>query len=215
MNITEISPLGEQTIKNEGTAILGISVENSYFNEKNLRALIAWAEINFSKIYIMIPDEPAIYTMMAKGYSKTKASTKARLKANALENMCHKITYLWTTEVEIICWNSIQQNIAYKMSLAKVQTLYEFDTTFNQMVRSTTKEVLTKNSNEVLEESIDLGINFLFQELAFISNARQILGESLISYVYHKTMPVLQYVLDRHHVLQNLEVGCITLVNEL
>ncbi len=214
MNIVNICPTGKRVLQNKGAVIIGISLDNSYFNTQNIENLLSWAYHTTGTFYVMIPDEPAIYTMMAKGFTKEKACTKARLKGNCLENKCRKIGAKLSIPITIMRWNSFSETVSYKMSLHMINTLYETDTLFQQMVRKTTKEVLINDAEKVLEKNIDTGVHFVLQELAFISNARQILEESHIAYVYHKTMPVLQYVLDKHTLLQHGEVGCITLVNE-
>lgn len=219
MRITDISPIGEQIITDKGAVIIGISLENSYFTRENLERILCWARQNAGRIYIMIPDEPAIYTMMGKGYSKEKATTKARLKANALENKCREIAVGLDILITIVRWNTVTQKTSYGVNLHHIKEVYKWDKRFRNEMRNTTIEVLSLGGKiPTTREQIDIGVNFLMQELAFLVDAAHILSESSVAYVYHKTMPLLKACLEDEYKITNmrgLPVGYITLENEV
>ena len=91
MEIIETSSVGKSVIENHGRILIGLSIKNSYFKDGNLKKILEWVSKYFVHGYVMIPDEPAIYTLMSIGYEENRARTKAVLEANRLENKCYRI----------------------------------------------------------------------------------------------------------------------------
>ena len=146
----------------------------------------------------MIPDEPAQHTFMAIGYEEKKAENKARLKSNNIQNRCIEILKNYQiANVSIIRWKDIVGNVNYQNSLSEIEKAYQTDISFQEALRSTTSEVLFNSLKKMPQESnIDIGINFLLKELAFICYANSILNEERIAYIYHNTMVVMKNIFD-------------------
>lgn len=213
MKIIETSIIGESVIKKHGCILIGLSIKNSYFKNENLKKILEWVSNNSNKSYIMIPDKPAIYTLMSLGYEKSKAQTKAGLEANRLENKCNKIINdNKLSNISIIRWRNIENNKEYLDSLEKIQSFYSSDNNFNQSIKNTTQEVIEKNKNSLeMSKALDIGVNFLFQELAFISNSANILKQEQVAYFYHKTIPVFKNMLENKYTINiSNNVGFIT-----
>jgi tRNA-dependent cyclodipeptide synthase len=178
--------------------IVGVSINNSHFSEKNLERLLRWSSMKGSRIRVMIPDQPMIDTFMALGYSEKVATRTARLKGNALENKCHMIIGRHRLDnVHIVRWSQLVDNSVYKEALVKVSTLYQNDLGFKRDIFEATASVL--KANGVLEpenEKIEIGTNFLLKELAFITHACFIFHEQKFCYVYHKSMPILNNLIE-------------------
>lgn len=190
MEIREYSPIGNEVAQGGQTLVVGISINNSYFKQENLEKLIHWASATAQSVYIMIPDEPAVYTLMALGKTEEDSVRAARLKSNVLENKCVKVAQVLNVNtVKVIRWKDIIPNEKYQNALVEIKQAYNVDTAFREAVRSTTGAVLQDGG------SIEIGIEFLFQELAFISQANQILGVGKTAYVYHKTMDILRDII--------------------
>lgn len=226
MRITDISPIGEQTIKNKGAVIIGTSIDNSYFTEENLKNIMIWVTLNTGPVYIMIPDEPAIYTMMGKGYSRVKATAKVRLKANALENKCRRVAANFDIPIEIVRLSLVPNAdilsgepwSLYPTWISGMREYYKADKNFRLKLRTATKEVLsTGGKYRPSTKQINVGVNFLIQELAFILGSKDILGECNVAYIYHKTIPALKYILNNKNLWTRkaCPIGYITLENEL
>ena len=191
MEIKEYSPIGNEVAHGGQTLVVGISINNSYFKTENLEKLIAWAAARAKSVYIMIPDEPAVYTLMALGKREEDAVRIARLKSNALENKCMKIAQaLGLHSVKVIRWKDVSSNESYQTALMEIRQAYNSDLIFGAAIRATTAAVLQSGG------SVEIGIEFLIQELAFISRANQVLGEEKTAYVYHKTMGILKDVIE-------------------
>ena len=215
MEITETSFIDESPLEDRQLSlIIGISLNNSYFKYDNLKRLISWASCLERKVYIMIPDEPAVYTLLAFGYEEKEAIRIARLKSNALENKCLSIIKELNQEdfVRIIRWKDITDNQHYLQALSEIKEAYDTDTCFKDAIRRTTASVILSNLSEQPNEAqVEIGTTFLFQELAFISYSALILREKKIGYVYHRTMQVFKEIIECHYAFRsNQSVGFIT-----
>ncbi len=214
MEILELSEIGEKVIKNKTNILIGLSINNSYFKDGNLEKIIQWSAENAKRIFIMIPDKPAIFTLMSFGYSEDKAKAKARLESNRLENKCRKIIKeKELKDVIIIRWSDIESNSYYIEYLEKIKNLFRQNEEFKIDIENTTRGVLKNNVTDLDEgRAIEIGVNFLFQELAFISNAARILDLDKIAYLYHSTMPVFKNMVEGRYPLDTHNVGYITAV---
>jgi tRNA-dependent cyclodipeptide synthase len=215
MKIKETSLHNIGVLKNKKiSCIIGVSINNSYFKDENIRNLLIWASSFAKSLYIMIPDEPAIHTLLALGYSKEKAERKARLKSNNVENKCVRIiSDLKIKNVIILRWKDIKVSPLYVKRLNEIRSLYTSDQFFKDAIDSTTKNVILGNiSGVITNEQINLGINFLFEELAFILHSTIILGESNVMYVYHKTMELMKNIIaGKYDISSSLNVHFITI----
>ena len=198
MEITETSIVGQQVLEERQTLIIGISLNNSYFKEENLRKLITWATGHSESVYIMIPDEPAVHTLSALGETEKEAQRIAQLKSNNLANKCNRIIQEnQLTTVRVIRWKDFKENASYVQTLFDIKTAYGNDVILKQSLREATTHVLHAGGTRVVTEGeIDLGTQFLFKELAFITHADTILGVQKVAYVYHRTMPVLREIVE-------------------
>ena len=209
MEIKEYSPIGLEVIGSNHAIILGISINNSYFKAELLEKLLAWATASAGPVYVMIPDEPAVHTLMALGKTQQDAERVARLKSNSLENKCLEIVQRFgLRKIQIIRWGCLVANECYQAALLEIRAAFEKDASFRTAVRNMTASVLKGDSTP---EAIEMGVHFLLQELAFITRADQILGEDKVAYVYHKTMDVLKEVIMGRYVFRaSPNVGFIT-----
>lgn len=134
MKINEISTVGESVIRDKGSILIGLSIKNSYFKDENLKKVLEWSSDHSNDSYIMIPDKPAVYTLMSLGYEEGRAKTKARLEANRLRNKCERIIdESKLSNISIITWDDIEGNRDYANSLAKIEHSYETDPALKPM----------------------------------------------------------------------------------
>jgi tRNA-dependent cyclodipeptide synthase len=213
MKIAEFSIAGREALNEHKTIIVGMSVNNSYFNEENIKKLLLWARENSESIYVMIPDIPAVSTFLSLGYSNVDAERKARLKSNNLENKCKKIIeQLGIQDVIIIRWEDLMGSFQYLESIAAIKYAYGNDCSFKDALRSTTRNVLVHAGKaEITDELIDYGVLFLLQELAFITQSSRVLQQDKVAYVYHQTMDVLKNIISgRYTFLSDPNVGFVT-----
>lgn len=213
MKIIEASAIGHQVMENKQPLILGISINNSYFKEENLERLIAWASNGGRKVYVMIPDQPAIHTMVALGKGRADAERISRLKSNNLENKCLAIgARLGVTAIKIIRWKDLSENAEYGSSLEEIINAYKTDAPFTQAVRETTEGVLANGGYvSPSPDQVAEGVQFLLKELAFITYADLILKEPAVAYVYHRTMPSMREIMEgRYNFRSSPNVGFVT-----
>ena len=213
LTISECSSVGSLVLKEKGSIIVGISINNSYFKEPNLEKILSWSQCNASKVYIMIPDEPSIHTLIAIGYAHKKAENITRLKSNALENKCLKIIQGLNSSVfNVLRWKSIVGSLAYLESLCEMNNLYCTDVNFRKALRDTTAEVVSKYIQHAPTEiEIDNAVVFLIKELSFICNSNNILDSSNVAYLYQNTMNVLRDIVYGKYSFKT-SVGFITAI---
>lgn len=200
MKIIEVSDAGRVTLDNKGAALIGLSIQNSYFrDEENLRQIYKWAADSFSKVFVMIPDLPAIHTLMSYGYPENKARQKAQLAANALENKLQAIVaeIASDTEFYLVRWTPLESNQDYLHSYKKLENLYRTNESFQSDIRSVTKSVIEGHGTSLdINQAVEIGVQFLLKELALISNSASILGVPECAYVYHRLLPVHKDMLE-------------------
>lgn len=198
---------GYSVLGKNGLAILGMSLDNSYFNEDSIRQIIDFASENFSRVRIMVPDEPMKYTYTAMGYRPDASARKARLKGNALKNMCLRSMSEETvkksgSDIILLDWGtSISQNPAYTTGHGSIQHMYNDNKTFRKDARDTAKNVLTgklKRGVEI-EKAIDEGVNFVIDELGFITASPAMFDANEIAYIYHKDWHIYQNLVDGNY----------------
>lgn len=192
MIIRSISPIGQQVLEQKTAVLIGLSIKNSYFKEENITELISWGSENFEHVFIMLPDVPAISTLKSLGYDEGKARATAMLKCNNLENKCNRIIdSLGVKNVKIIRWKDLEGNEAYATMLEKLTNLYGANDDFKNDVRTTTLGVIEGNGTTLpKEQALDIGVDFILQELACILNSADIFNVPTCAYVYHREMPV-------------------------
>lgn len=215
MEIRECVPVENKTSPCNYAIVLGISLNNSYFKTDNLIKILTWATSRVRSVYIMIPDEPTVHTLMAVGKTLEDSTKIARLKSNALENKCADIIQnLNLKGIQIVRWGRIVDNAVYKQSLSEILQAYEYDAVFRGVVQSTTRNVIVKSMvNEPSTTQIEVGVQFLLQELAFISHSDGILEEFSTRYVYHQTMDILRdLMIGLYSFKASMNVGYLTLV---
>ncbi len=197
MKIIESSFDSETLFEKENAIIIGVSINNSYFKEENLNKLVLWSTERYSSVFIMIPDEPMVHTLMALGYSKSKAISKVRLKTNNLVRKCNRIIDFnnLSGKVKIITWKDLDNRI-YKDTLITLINLYSKNLDFRWVTRKTTSNVILANGKTPDELSIDEGAYFFLKELAFIIQSDLILKQKRVVYLYHKKTEVLENLLS-------------------
>lgn len=200
MRIIEVSDAGREVLSNKGAVLIGLSIRNSYFrDEENLRQIYQWAADSFSKVFVMIPDLPAIYTLMSYGNPENKARQKAQLAANALENKLQAIVVGIKSDTEffLVRWAPLEDNQDYLSSYKKLENLYHTNASFQADIRSVTKSVIEGHGTSLdINQAIEIGVQFLLKELALISNSASILGVPECAYMYHRLLPVHKDMLE-------------------
>lgn len=201
MDILESSKIGNDVIKNKENLIIGLSIKNSYFKYCKIEELILWASKKVDKVFIMIPDKPAVFTLRSLGIPEIKALRKARLEGNRLENKCKKIIRdKAIINTKILRWSNIECNKFYIEYLEEITSYFNINASFRESVESRTKIVVSKNGTLLKHnEAIRIGSRFVLQELAFIGKAAEILAVDKVAYLYHSTMQILKELIEEKY----------------
>jgi cyclo(L-tyrosyl-L-tyrosyl) synthase len=167
-------------MKNRWTAIIGMSLWNSYFSEENIGWIVDVAQEKFEAVKIMIPDYPTRYTYRALW--KRNIEWEISKKWNALRN---RIKRVLGDNTDVIDWKEyINSHPSYIRAVRELLQLTKQNEGFRRALEDTTKEVLVSKV-EIDSKKIQIGTKFLICELAFLISAKEILGTE-VTYVYHR-----------------------------
>lgn len=194
--------IGRRVIETSGITIVGLSLGNSYYNERNIENLLAYLGRHASRIEIFIPEVPAHHTYRALGYDDCDSDRKCRLRSNGLRNRCRSILSrsadLGKITNELDWEKSVSIHPEYQKRLREIELLYEYNSDFRRDVRENTAAVLShKHSQGVVNEgSIDIGAKFLLEEIAFLLASPKIFDSKNIAYVYHKDWEIFGRLIE-------------------
>ncbi|PHS58280.1 MAG: hypothetical protein COB17_03400 [Sulfurimonas sp.] len=169
-------------------ALIGISLGNSYFNEKRLKLIISGFAKNFKKVAILLADDLAMHNYLAVGYSESKARKKIKKNSNFATNRINKIIEDLGDgyDVKFYKWKDIESFSKFKDSLKLIETIYESDNEFSKEINNLTLKVIRSyTSNELNEiEVINEAKWYLLKELAFADCASDFFNSSLLTCYY-------------------------------
>lgn len=199
MIFKQVSKGARLSLESNGASIIGLNIQNKYFqDDDNLKEIISWSLRNFPKTYILLPDEPAVATFMAYGYNEKVARQKANQACLDLQSRCFMLCkdHPNFSSLQVVRWRKFEDNKSYKATFNVLKELYETNASFRRDVRADTMRGILHNGTLFdLQESVDIGIDAILKELAFVSMAPTILNESATAYLYHHFMPLLDGLL--------------------
>ena len=189
---------GYEVLNKHGLVIIWMSVGNSYFDKEKIEEILEYADKTFSSIRILIPYEPAIYTYLALGYDKTRASSKARLGANRLTNHTKRIisddVHFKDKDITVLDWTrEVAAMGSYQKCLMSITHLYETSRRFQIDAEEATAEVLGKKGGMGLTaEKIKIGVKYLLEEFAFVLSSPDLFKVDKTVYMYHRRWPIFE-----------------------
>lgn len=181
-----------------GIGLVGISLNNSYFNSDIITQLISVAYTLFKEIKIIIPDTLSTHNYIALGDSLKAAEKMVRQKGNNIKNKCvlaiQDITKSALKVPDIIRWEYIEKSPFYHNQLKKIHQLYNNNVEFKQDVRKNTRQVIISKicPTRNVKQSIDEGIQYILKEFAFLMAAPEIFNCSKVAFIYYKKWELLQ-----------------------
>lgn len=192
---------GFKVASEHGVAIIWLSVGNSYYNKETIEAHVTFAANHFSKVCVLVPPEVAYYTFSAFGYDSSKAKSKARLHSNRLKNHVDRVIKLHKIQdaVKIVNWSEeVAQRSEYLDSLNKIKHLYSSNPIFRNDVRETTSSVLNTERYHIddVDSALDVGVNYLLEELAFFLVSPNIFEAPRTVYLYHRRWPIFENLVN-------------------
>lgn len=171
-------------------ALIGISPFNGYFSEENLTKLISWAITTFKDYTLFIPDSWSIFTLMGQGYSEQKAKRKTRkedfrLKNRVIRSFLNNDISVETALNKILMATSLEKEPNYKKIHLKCIEKFNGDIKFRDICLSTSNFILSKTSENIMENDINTAVHYFLNELPLFLDAPKILGVSSSFCVYY------------------------------
>ena len=180
------------------TYILGFSIGNPYFNEEHILWLFKQLENVQGKKYIFIPYESGIWTYKGLGYDDKESKRKAILRGNALRNkVLRQLKFISRkSDFHLVSWEQeIIESEFYMKELKRLKKLYENTTSFREDCNTLTQSVLIKQKKSS-QLNIDLGKNYVLEELAFLEAFNQIYRIKKSTYVYHNPWKIYESLIS-------------------
>jgi tRNA-dependent cyclodipeptide synthase len=184
--------------------IIGMSPGNSYFKDDAVRFLLQTVIDRFGKAAVFIPDVPAISTYKALGYDEAKAKSTAIAQGNKLRNRTMSAMQelgIDQSAIHIVDWEKdVTSQHEYKRQYDAIVKMYGSNPSFKEVARSATKIVLENSKNDVqdMEFAIDIGVDYLLSEFAFLEFAPTLFNVNKITTVYHKRWRILEEYKSGH-----------------
>jgi tRNA-dependent cyclodipeptide synthase len=117
------------TAENRGlhAAFLGVSVYSHFFSRENITEIVQWSQQNFSRLLLLIADEPQRYTLMAtKHLSLDEATREAdevgKRRFSSITNWLSRFAPL---SVTVSRWKDISTNAEFCAILSCLNEAYE------------------------------------------------------------------------------------------
>jgi hypothetical protein len=190
---------GYHVLQNGGIAILGMSPGNSYFKQHIIYDLINFTTNVFSKIYIIVPDQPSIHTYKSLGYNNHESTQRAykysrrlinHIDKNIIQTLQEKpnafiYRFKWKTDIEL--------SFCYQKQLKYVSEIYKSHTEFRNDAHNQVEQVIrhhTKEGPVITMENLEKGAQYVIEEIAFCLACPTLLETNNIALVYHKDWPL-------------------------
>lgn len=216
----KIYDIGQRVLENDGMALVGVSPQNSYFNDRNIETLLSVTPAYFKNVKVWFPYEICTITYKALGHDPKGVLKQLRRYANRPRNKCirdvqhvqeNSLRYERddgsAIDIELINWNEqVSNQSVFIEHLKQVNALYSMNAEFRKDARHTEYEFFAdkifdpRYSNLVqginhIETVIDNGVEYTLQQIAFLLSFSELFGETF-AYLYHERWPILENLVE-------------------
>lgn len=216
----KIYDLGQRVLEHDGMALVGVSPQNSYFNDRTIETLLSVTPAYFKKVKVWFPYEICTITYQALGHDPKGVLKQLRRYANRPRNKCIREVQQvqensrWydredgsAIAIELINWNAqVSHQPVFIEHLKQINALYSMNAAFRKEARHTEYEFFAdkmfdpRYSNLVqgidhIETVIDNGVEYTLQQLAFLLSCAELFGETF-AYLYHERWPILENLVE-------------------
>ncbi|MEM7065224.1 MAG: tRNA-dependent cyclodipeptide synthase [Cyanobacteria bacterium P01_B01_bin.77] len=182
-------------------ALIGISLNNSYFTESKLTTILTGFSHHFEQVKVVLADSIAIHNYKALGYSNGKAQKKVKKHTNQMSNrIIRSMNCIKQENISLIFWQEIEAFPGYADGLSKVCWLYENNSDFLADVHTTTIKVMNKHMTEPAQKwsILQEAKWYLLKELALAYCAPDFFSTSLLT-CYYQDFPIYRKMLHGHY----------------
>ena len=185
----------------EEIPIIGVSPGNSFFTDSEIENLLQKVLSKYTETVIFIADVPAQNTYQAIGYTQKEAKRKSSLKGNNLRNKFQRIADRMNIPRKCLIfsdWKEIEKSTSYKRAYNEIKSLYKNNKNFQSAANNTTRMVLCNydKSKEWRQENVEIAVEYLLCELAYLQASPDIIGSNKICYVYNKHWPIYEKLIS-------------------
>ncbi len=188
---------GYKILQNGGPAIVGMSLENSYFSKETLTRLFRFLESLSCDVYLLVMDKPSEHNYRALSYSEERITQKVKKKGaemfRAIDDAMEAIGQA-AKRFHILDWTAIRTHGEYQLAKRSLESLYVSNKTFRNDVRAAVKAYIAPrlHGEEVTEDRHANADQYLLEELAFLICSQKLLDTGAPAYLYHKAWSIFE-----------------------
>lgn len=194
--------VGNDVLSGDGVALALMSNRNSYFTAEHIGEIVAASRKRGMHLILVAPDEPEEANYRAFGKTPLEAMQKSRSAFNQILNKASRFIQRESPAPEILRWETIRKQDAYQKMYRWLNALYAENTEFQAAVRVTTYDVLRSKEKHGAgkmdhpERQMNVAVEFLLKEYAFLLAAGTMFGDRKTSSLYHRPMPVYERLIN-------------------
>lgn len=188
---------GIQLVEEGAPAIVGISLDNSYFSRDTLSRLFTVLDEFGSKIYIVPMDLPAEHNYRALGHTDTHIRKKIKKKGDEVRRNARSALQevgIVSDKAKFVQWELIRESPNYRETLSYVRMMGKDCPSFSNDLDQAVDQYLGGKlpSCGDTAPAINMARGYLIEELSFLLAAHEILSEEKLCYVYHREWPIFE-----------------------
>lgn len=191
----QVQPLSEQCslpLERKDHVCMGISPFNSLFSEAYIQSLILWADKNFKSFHLFVPDEPAVYTLEALGYSQEESKKKLKKQINWLNNKLDKALsaagIFSGKENYILNWSTLTSLPEFQEELHQVYEFFDSDEDFRRECLKSSEWVLRGKIENITEGAVLKAVKYFLAEIPLFGAANKIVQKPTSLFCYHQSI---------------------------
>ncbi len=176
--------------KKRETALLGISLGNSFFTKERMHLIFTGFSSYFKNVAVLLADDLAEHNFRVMGYDERKIKRKIRENSNKTRNKIKAtINEIASPNITFYQWRDIESDKGYRRSIKNIIYTYDHNSAFSQEINQIVLNVLHKylpkdyNQNDVINEAKW----YFLKELAFICTSSDFFNSSVISGYYQES----------------------------
>ena len=169
-------------------ALIGMSPNNSYYNEQRMEQIITWVlQQDFKKINVFLADEISAYNWLHKGKNEKDALKRTREEDNKQRNRLFRVLEKLNLSKDILLkMSDIAKMDGYQKLLQYYLELFDKNPNLKEAVRK-----IIYREDAVSSYSLD----YFLHEMPIIFNLSSIVGSSCCVF-YHRLEEAIVYLFN-------------------
>lgn len=175
--------------------VVGASIGNGFYTRERVEVLLCGLARRFRRLWLVIPDRPALHTYLARGYTRDRAETKLHRDAANLRNRLTGAQAVaerdTTCEFRWLSWaDDVQGHPAYRNTLAEVSSLMQTNRMFRADVLEASRGAVGRDG--IAMDAVQGASLYILEEFPFFHLVEDLVGAEVIL-GYHCPSMIMPY----------------------